>query len=78
MRVINDMSMDGSTNDAVTAVEEPTLIEPSDPQPPTPPRHIPSSDDGATTPGGPTMVLLGTTIYVAFKVWRYRRRRRRG
>lgn len=71
------MSTDGSASDAATAVEELTLTEPEDPQPPSP-KHIPSSEDGATTPGGPTMVLLGTGIYLAVKVWRYRRRRRRG
>jgi hypothetical protein len=76
MRVINEMSMNGSASDAATAIEELTLTEPDDPQPPAP-RHIPSSEDGATTPGGPTMVLIGTGIFVAVKVWRFRRRRRR-
>jgi hypothetical protein len=71
--VIEDMSMDGSAGDAATAVEELTLTEPDDPQPS---KHVPSPDDGATTPGGPTMVLLGTGIYIVVKVWRYRRRRR--
>ena len=74
MRVTDDMSMDSSASDAATAVEELTLTEPDDA---TPPKHIPSPDDGATTPGGPTMVLLGTSIYIAVKVWRHRRRRRR-
>ncbi|MGH3581029.1 MAG: hypothetical protein ACRDUB_05550 [Mycobacterium sp.] len=76
MRVTGEMSMDSSAGDAATAVEELTLTDPHGLQPP-PARHIPSPDDGATTPGGPTMVLLGTGIYVAVKVWRYRRRRRR-
>ncbi|MHA3022931.1 hypothetical protein ACXPWS_22065 [Mycobacterium sp. BMJ-28] len=69
------MSMHSSASDAGTAVEELTLTEPDAPEPSA---HIPSRDDGATTPGGPTMVLLGTGIYLAVKVWRYRRRRRQG
>lgn len=74
MRVTDEMSMDSSAGDAATVVEEPALTEPDDA---TLPKYIPSPDDGATTPGGPTMVLLGTSIYIAVKVWRYRRRRRR-
>ncbi|MCV7358948.1 hypothetical protein [Mycolicibacterium fluoranthenivorans] len=74
MRVTQDMTMDGSASDAATALEELTLTEPEDAAPT---KHVPSPDDGATTPGGPTMVLIGTGIYLAVKVWRYRRRRRR-
>ncbi|WP_139169875.1 hypothetical protein [Mycolicibacterium fluoranthenivorans] len=68
------MTMDSSASDAATAIEELTLTEPEDAAPT---KHVPSPDDGATTPGGPTMVLIGTGVYLAIKVWRYRRRRRR-
>ncbi|MCV7251801.1 hypothetical protein H7J86_06475 [Mycobacterium hackensackense] len=74
MRVTQDMTMDSSASDAATAIEELTLTEPEDAAPT---KHVPSPDDGATTPGGPTMVLIGTGVYLAIKVWRYRRRRRR-
>ena len=68
------MTIDSSANEAVEIVDEPALHAADNLQPP---RHVPSPDDGATTPGGPIMVLIGTTIYVTYKVWRFRRRRAR-
>lgn len=67
-RTRNDMSTDSSLGEAA---EE--ALEPAPRQRRLPPVY--TGEDGATTAGGPNMILLLLTGYLAVKVWRYRRRR---
>lgn len=64
------MSNNSSPGEGVALVDPPEVPAPPARRPPTP-----AGEDGATTPGGPTMVLLGLTAFITYKVWRHRRRR---
>lgn len=68
------MSTNSSPNDVAVLTGEPAGAAQT-PQPPRPAPPTPAGEDGATTPGGPTMVLLFTAGFVTYKVWRFRRRR---
>ncbi|MGW0157741.1 hypothetical protein ACWDUN_00310 [Mycobacterium sp. NPDC003323] len=65
------MSTDSSAVDGVALADSPEA-----PLQPRPLGPTPAGEDGATTAGGPTMVLLFTAGFITYKVWRFRRRRR--
>ena len=69
------MSTNSSPNDVVVLTDEPAGAAQTTPEPPRPAPPTPAGEDGATTPGGPTMVLLFTAGFITYKVWRFRRRR---
>ena len=68
------MSTNSSPNDVVVHTDEPAGAAQT-PEPPRTAPPTPAGEDGATTPGGPPMVLLFTAGFVTYKVWRFRRRR---
>jgi hypothetical protein len=73
------MSIDTSVSNDAPAAATDTLTDPgpvSIERPPAQPAGEPG-DDGATTPGGPTMILILTGIYVLVSWLRRRHRRRR-
>ncbi|MEH3132703.1 MAG: hypothetical protein PGN27_22330 [Mycolicibacterium neoaurum] len=61
-------------SDETAAGEAIALADPQEPPKPRAPA-TPAGEDGATTPGGPVMVLVGVSAFITYKVWRYRRRR---
>ena len=67
------MSTDSSVSDAVENTDGEFAATPQARPRRVPPVH--TGEDGATTPGGPNMILLLLSGFIAFKVWRYRRRR---
>ena len=72
------MSIDTSVSSNAPAAATETLTNPST-QPTEPRQAQPAGEpgeDGATTPGGPTMILIFTGIYVLV-TWLRRRHRRR-
>lgn len=70
------MSTDSSPREGIALADVPADV-PQAPELPRPLPPTPPGEDGATTPGGPTMVLVFTALFVTYKVWRRRRRRAR-
>ncbi len=66
------MSTESPPSAAVEISDDPAPNPPRRAKP-LPPPH--TGEDGATTAGGPNMVLLLVSGFIAYKVWRFRRRR---